>query len=212
MHSETCRMSRTLVAALLLAAAATARAQGVEPEETGVEPAIHVHHHDGSAEPGDEAHHHGTPGHGFQHLGRNHLMVMAAPGTGSKGGDFVSAGVGYERRLPYLHDLVGMGAMAELMFMSGHAPHPMLMASASLRPVGGLYLQAALGVSHVHEDGTSTTSGTGGSRMSTKGVFRLSSGYDFHAGSVMLTPYVNADVGGSSRRAISAGFCVGRMF
>jgi hypothetical protein len=211
MHNETYRASRTLVAAILLAAALTARAQGVEPQEPSVEPSSHAHHHDDSAEPSGEARHSGMPGHG-QHFGRNHLMLMAAPGTGSRGGAFMSAGVGYERRLPYLHDLVGVGAMAELMFMSGHAPHPMVMASTSLHPFGGLYLQAALGASHVHDDGIATANGAGGHRMSTKGVFRLSGGYDLHAGSVMLTPYVNADLGGTSRRAISAGLCLGRMF
>jgi hypothetical protein len=132
-------------------------------------------------------------------------MVMAAPGVACAGG-FVSGGAGYEYRLPWLGDAVGVGGMAELMFMSGHPPHPMLMASVSVHPVAGAFVGASAGAAHVH---TKTDAGT---RMSTEGVVRLSAGYDLHAGSYMLTPHLNLDLGRTSGRAISAGVCVGRMF
>jgi hypothetical protein len=124
------------------------------------------------------------------------------------GGTFVSAGVGYEYRLPVLGDAVGVGGMAELMLMSGGA-HPMLMGSASLHPAGGLLLQTSVGVTHRHEQGGTATSSSG-ARMSTAGVVRLTAGYDFHAGGVMLTPNVNADLGARSTRAFRRGCASGR--
>lgn len=176
----------------LLSAPVAARAEQLVPADGGAEPPCHVHAH-----PGEPA-------------SRHHLMVMSAPGVAEHGGTFVSAGVGYEYRLPWLGDAVGVGGMAELMMMAGRA-HPMLMASASLHPAGGLLLQASVGVTHRHEQGGEGASSSG-ARMSTAGVVRLTAGYDLHAGGVMLTPNVNADLGDRSTRAISAGLCVGKMF
>lgn len=137
-------------------------------------------------------------------------MVMTAPGVAERGGAFASVGTGYEYRLPALGDALGVGGMVEVMLMSGHA-HQMVMASLSLHPAGGLLLQASAGATHRHAQaaGGQTPSGE---RMSTSGVVRLTAGWDLHAGAVMLTPHVNADLGDRSTRAISAGLCAGTMF
>jgi hypothetical protein len=198
---------RVLLAIVLCTAAA--RAESGEPDggAAGAEPAGHVHHHDagGVAEGG----HHGA---------RHHVMVMAAPGVADVGGEYFDGGVGYEYRLPHLGGAIGIGAMAELMFGTGHGAHPMLMATVSVHPFQGrgLYLLTALGASHAHGDGdTADRTGSAsscGDGMSLDGIVRLSAGYDVHAGSIMVTPHVNADFGGSMSRAVSVGLGVGRMF
>jgi hypothetical protein len=186
------RASRAALAGLWIAAAPA----GAEPPapEPASEAAEHVHHHGASPSEGDAAH------------PRHHVMVMAGPGVADSGRGFLSTGVGYEYRLPALGDRVGIGGMVELMLRPGDPPHQMMMASASVHPGGGSFLGTAVGMTHRHEGG-----GAGGEKMKMEALLRLSAGYDLHAGSLMVAPYVNVDASPSSR-AISAGLCVGRMF
>jgi hypothetical protein len=206
------KLTRSVVRVLLVIvlctavlAAVIARAQSADPgAQAGAEPAGHAHHR-GAAEAAGDGH----------HVARHHVMVMAAPGVADVGGGYLAGGVGYEYRLPYLNDTFGVGAMAELMLGTGHGAHPMLMATATVHPFRGLFLMTAMGASHAHDDASERTgnaSGCGDGWSSADAVVRLSAGYDVHAGSIMVTPHVNVDLGGSMTRAVSAGFGIGRMF
>lgn len=196
-----------LLAIVLCTAAFTAvvaRAQSADPDGEDVE-----------AEPAGHGHHHAAAGH---RRARHHVMVMATPGFADVGGGYLGGGVGYEYRLPYLNDTIGIGAMAEMMLGTDHGAHPMLMATATVHPFRGLSLMTAIGASHGHDHASDASARTrdssdcGNGSSSADAVLRLSAGYDFHAGSIMVTPHVNVDFGGSMTRAVSAGFGIGRMF
>ena len=189
------RAAGVLLAASFWAAAAAARAQASEPmEASGSEPVAHVHGQGSvSGEPAG--------------VERHHVMVMVAQGVTDAGTATYNAGVGYEYRLPILDDLLGVGVMAELMLMP--AAHQMVMATASVHPLQELYLQAAIGVTHLHRDAAAAGSSR---RMSSQAVARATAGYAFHLGRFMLAPYASADVARKPRLAVSAGLCAGLMF
>lgn len=193
-----CRAGGLLLAASLWAGAAAAPAQAAEPAPGAgdPEPVAHVHGQGSAAGAGEHA-----------RMGRHHVMLMASQGVTDGGTRTFSAGLGYEYRLPFLENLLGVGAMAEVMLMS--AAHQMLMATAAIHPLQELSLQVAVGVTHLHREATATGSGRS---MSSQAVVRASAGYAFHLGTLMLAPYVNADVARKPRLAVSAGLCAGFMF
>lgn len=184
-----------LLVATLWAGATAARAQEAEPPRApeGPEPVAHLHGR--ASGDGDHA-----------GMGRHHVMLMVAQGVTDGGAGTSSAGLGYEYRLPFHGDLLGVGAMAELMLTP--AVHQMLMAAVSVHPLQELSLQVSVGACHLHRDATAGER----SRHSSQAVLRASAGWAFHVGALMLAPQVNVDLARQPSLAISAGLMGGVAF
>lgn len=188
------RVLRSVAAASLVLAGTPVQAGEDSAEGQMTHAAAAGHHHAGAS--GGEARE--------VRLARHHLMLMASAGVTGDRTPILSAGLGYEFRLPIAADRVGIGGMVE--FMVGTTVHPMLMAELALHPAAGLRVALAGGISHVHQsqDGSPPA-------MATLAIGRLSLGYDLHVGPVMVTPYANADLSSRWVVATSAGICVGLM-
>lgn len=192
MRTPTCSLlCPTLALLMTCAALPSARAaQGSGPElppahaNQGSDPEPHADEGGGSAH--DEA---------AGHAEHDHHLALFLGATYVEESTYPTVGLDYEYRLPFLDRLFGVGPMIEYI----HEEHAVLIGAVALyvHPWAGLKLFADSGYEYSEEHGDF--------------LVRLGAGYDFHLGSVSLTPTAAVDfVHGHT--AIVGGLALGYVF
>ena len=129
------------------------------------------------------------------HAEHDHHLALFLGATHVEESTYPTVGLDYEYRLPFLNRLFGVGPMVEYI----HEDHAVLIGAVALylHPWAGLKLFSDAGYEYSEEHGDF--------------LVRLGAGYDFHLGSVSLTPTAAVDfVHGHT--AIVGGLALGYVF